>query len=689
MSKISSGNHLKYENSIYLKQHQTNPVNWWPFSPDAILKAKENNKPIFLSIGHASSHWCQIMAKESFSNSEIAKILNENFICIKVDRDEYPDIDNYYQMACQLFTRKGGWPLSAFLLPDMKPFYVGTYFPATPSNECISFKEIISELANTYKSNHQQAIKNAAEATNAIEEGLTPKGIVQYEGHFPHPMSILKAVSSFKDKEFGGYGQEPKFPNFSFYEWAIEQMLEGKIEKEEGEHIVNTIEKILMGGIFDQVRGGIHSYSTDKKWLVPHFEKILYDQAGLLSVLAKVSLIWPSPLVFDAIIMTLDYLENEMLSEQKYFFSSQGSDSEGVEGLYYTFLKEEFEDALNQVDGKDKILSKKIENIEKWFAITQEGNFARPSKLNILSLNDNCKGEFFTPENWDIIRKVRQALHNSRKKRIPPLTDSKGVASWNFMLLSALADTFQYCKIDIIKRQAMQLIESTVESILETFVLSHKVDQVKIRHTTTLELSFPYLEDHISLADCLLRIYEVTGNSRYKDMFYDSLKSIHHDFIKDNNVYTRSFSTSDHTLYPNIKVSPFDHTIRSPLSTLIALTRRGALLFMDPELLSPINKILENHPHQALKSPLDAGEALRALTYPDEAYRVMQVPQSWINKDHFINFLPYFLPRFVIDYHTEENEKWHISSLTQCELEGEQLDNFIKELTPPSEESDT
>ncbi|MCR9206500.1 MAG: thioredoxin domain-containing protein, partial [Halobacteriovoraceae bacterium] len=238
-------NRLKDQQSAYLKQHQANPVHWYPYGPEALQKAKEEDKPIFLSIGYSSCHWCHVMAGESFSDQETADFLNENFISIKVDREEHPDIDNYYQQACQLFINSGGWPLSAFLLPDMRPYFVGTYYPKDKKGEGATFMELLSELKRAFHEDKEQVETNATNVTKAIKDGLGPKEEVPFQGHFPPPMAVMDAIKEFRDEENGGFGTAPKFPHFSFYEWSVEQILEGMIDKYHGQHLVESLEHIL------------------------------------------------------------------------------------------------------------------------------------------------------------------------------------------------------------------------------------------------------------------------------------------------------------------------------------------------------------------------------------------------------------------------------------------------------------
>ncbi len=650
-------NRLKNSSSLYLRQHQNNPIHWWNYGPEALEYAQKNNKPIFLSIGYSSCHWCHVMAHESFSDTNVAQFLNDHFVAIKVDREEFPDIDNYYQKASQLFGSQGGWPLSAFLLPDTRPFFVGTYYPLTSKNDTPNFPDLIRELKRAYDEENAQVLSNAEQVTSTIKNGVPPSAEVKFEGHFPAPNGILEAVKDFRDLKWGGYGAAPKFPNFAYFEWALEQMLEGMVSKEQGEFIIGTLEKMLMGGIHDHARGGVHRYSTDEKWLIPHFEKMLYDQAGFLRVMTKLSLVYPSPLVFDSIINTLDYLDQEMLSDdvegKRHFFSSQDADSEGVEGLYFTFTINEFEDLLNQNDDDTEVLAKNMDNIKRWFQITKEGNFEH--QLNIVSLNPDLKEEFYQQENWDIIRKVRRAILNERKDRMPPVTDNKGVASWNFMLLSALVDVVQYSQVDVIKRMASQLINSTLEGVFKTF-LTADPDGLKMRHATTVEFSHPYLEDFVTFAECQLRLYEISANQIFKQNFHDVVTFVGREFLNEGKMLTRAKLAEHFELYPNQDYNFFDASFRSPVATYVSLVRRGAVLFSERDMLDLIVPLKENLTQTILQvNPVSAGESLRALTYPTEAMRVLKIPASWALRDDFLKFIPYFLPRFVLDYRASEN----------------------------------
>ena len=686
MSSTLNFNRLKTSQSLYLRQHKDNPIHWWPYGPEALDYAQRTNKPIFLSIGYSSCHWCHVMAHESFSDKAVADFMNEEFVCIKVDREEFPDIDNYYQKAAQLFGSSGGWPLSAFLLPDTRPFFVGTYYPLTSKSDAPNFPGLVKELKRAYKEESEQVEKNAVQVTEAIKNGTTPPGDLNFEGHFPAPNAVLEAVKEFRDMNHGGYGAAPKFPMFAYYEWALEQMLEGMISKEQGEFVVMSLEKMLMGGINDQARGGIHRYSTDATWTVPHFEKMLYDQAGFLRTMTKLSLVYPSPLVFDSLINTLDYLEQEMLSDEKdgmrHFFAAQDADSEGVEGLYFTFTEEEFEDLLNRHDDDAETLGKNMDNIKKWFQITAKGNFEH--NLNVISMNPEHKEEFYQQANWDIVRKVKRAILTERKDRMPPATDNKGVASWNFMLISALVDVVQYSQIDVIKRMASNLINTTIEAVFKTFLITSG-DGMKMRHTTTVEFSHPYLEDFVFFAETQLRLYEISSNDVFKQNFKDAINFVTKEFLNEGSMTTRAKLSEHLELYPNQDYTPFDASFKSPVATYLQLMRRAAVLFSDRDYTDTILNLKDAVTQTVLKvNPVSAGEALRALTYPAEAYRVMKLPKLWAQNDDFIKFIPYFLPRFVLDYHDGSNgaDMYEICTMNACELKGEGFQEFVKVLTP-------
>lgn len=677
MTVESNFNNLKNESSQYLKIHENSPINWQIFGPDALNQAKSQNKPIFLSIGYSACHWCNLMAKESFHDQEIAQFLNENFINIQVDKEELPDVDQYYQLVSQVISGKGGWPLNVFLTESLEPYFCGTYFPKTSVNNAPSFREVIENLSKAYKEDRPKVEENAKQIVEAIRVPPAIKDKIEFDGHFPSAAGILNAIKELQDNDHGGFAQAPKFPQFSFYEFAIEQILEGMIPEEFGTHIFKTLDHMLMGGMFDHARGGVHRYAVTQDWKIPHFEKMLYDQAGFLRMLVKASLMYPSPLLLDAQMQTLDYLKNEMLSDDNYFYSAQGADSEGIEGLYFTFTYDEFKEVITE----DEELSEQFEKLASWFSITEKGNFQ--NGLNVISLDFAKREEFYNPENWNLVRKAKTLLLNERKNRIPPLTDSKGVSSWNFMLISALVDVIQYSKIEAIKGQASQLLQSCLEGIHKTFIYNEQENDLsRIYTSTTRKEHVPLFDDYVNFCEAQLRIYELSGNRTFLQNGIDTLKFTFANFFDNNRVYTRSKDFADAFEYENIHVQLYDQSYKSSLSTFILLIRKWKLVDKElAEVEKTMSQLSENLIQMSLQNPLGYGETMRAFVYPDMAFKRIQVPLKWLKENKLVNLFTHFSTRFVMNYHEENNEHWEIHNANECEFKGlsfEEFDNIFK-----------
>ncbi len=664
-----SENKLSLEKSLYLKQHAENPVHWWPYNDQALKTAKSLNKLIFVSIGYSSCHWCHVMAHESFEDETTAKYLNEHFVSIKVDREEFPDVDQYYQNVCSIMTGRGGWPLTIFLTPDGKPFFSGTYFPQVGRQGLPSFMEIMKHIVDLFQTN-PKSIEESAD--NLLVQINTPNVLekrVQFQGHFPPPSAVMNALKNFADAKNGGYGEPPKFPHFAFFEWATEQILEGMIPQELGRHVAESIEKMLMGGMYDHVKGGIHRYSTDANFMVPHFEKMLYDQAGLLKVLARLSQFYPAPIVYDSILQTIDYLRSEMVDDEGYFFSAQDADSEGVEGLYFTFSKEEFEESFKDAPEAQRA---KLEHFLKVFQITEKGNFDHG--LNVISLNPEMKEQYYQQDAWQEIREIRRRLLELRKYRMPPATDRKGLASWNFMLLSALVDVVQYCQIDVIQNEAFSIIQPTIEGCLKTFLVEEKgTGRHLIRHTTSLDNQAIYLEDYVNFAECQLRLYEVTGNAVFKTNALETVDFTLKNFLENGELY---FTAMGGAGFARQRAPLFDQSYRSPVSTLALLLARLSVFKAElrPEVV--FGEKLQDMIQFTLTSPLGHGEGLRAYTYPQDIFRKVEVPFSWNEKREFQEMRTHFFSRFVMDYHSRNDESYQICTRDACEAQGTGFEQF-------------
>jgi len=355
-------NKLGNESSPYLLQHAQNPVDWYAWNEEALGRAKKENKPIFLSVGYSSCHWCHVMAHESFEDEEIAKIMNENFVNIKVDREERPDLDDIYQKVCQMSTGQGGWPLSVFLTPDQRPFYVGTYFPAIDSYGRPGFGSLCRQLTQSWKEKPKDIEKAADNFMQNLEKLK----------QFPTPSKIDIAILDeaainllqIADVTYGGFGQAPKFPNASNLSFMFRYSKLSGISKFQ-KFALLTLKKMAKGGIFDQIVGGFHRYSTDARWLVPHFEKMLYDNALLPIVYSEAYQITKDPFFENVVKKTLDYVIREMTSNDGTFFSAQDADTNGEEGQTFVWKKREIE----------KILGEDSEIFCIYYDVTDGGNF--------------------------------------------------------------------------------------------------------------------------------------------------------------------------------------------------------------------------------------------------------------------------------------------------------------------------
>ena len=423
-------NRLAGESSPYLLQHAHNPVDWYPWGDEAFARARNEGKPVFLSIGYSSCHWCHVMERESFENAAVADLLNEHFVSIKVDREERPDVDDVYMTAVQLTTGRGGWPLSAFLLPDGKPFFAGTYFPPEDRHGRAGFKTLLLRVAQAWGNDRAALEDSARQISEEVARAADPAGRVGVAA-LSRDMLLLPgaALARAFDPRHGGFGGAPKFPPHLALEWLLARGAGG--DAAALAHAIGTLDGMALGGIRDHLGGGFHRYSTDAEWLLPHFEKMLTDNAQLLGVYAVAFSVTDDPLYAEVARETGDYLLREMRGTEGGFYAATDADSEGEEGKYFCWDPSQIREILGQ--------GEKAEDFLEWYSVKEGGNYVeestgRPTGLSVLHLSKKIPSS-----SESRLAPSRAALLAARSKRIPPSLDDKRVAGWNALAVSGFA----------------------------------------------------------------------------------------------------------------------------------------------------------------------------------------------------------------------------------------------------------
>ena len=428
-------NQLANETSPYLRQHQDNPVEWYPWNETALSKAKHENKPIFLSIGYAACHWCHVMAHESFEDIHTAQILNENFISIKVDREERPDLDDIYMQAVVMLTGQGGWPLSVFLTPDLQPFYGGTYYPPFSRHGLPSFTQVLTSVIETWKNNPNTIENNANILTNEIRRKQTHQERLDYR---PNLDLVVDRLHKSYDWQTGGLGKAPKFPQPMLIEFLIHRALLGNQQAKD--MAVHLLERMALGGMFDLVGGGFHRYSTDRNWLIPHFEKMLYDNAQLAQVYLHGYALTGKTGFLEVVNKTLSFILRELTSPDGAFYASMDADTPEGEGRYYAWELKELREALTE---------DQLADLQTATGIRSHGNFV--DALNILQLKSSTQqtiGENNRPNthHHTHLGVIFNKLLEERNQRIPPEKDKKIITEWNAMTIRAFAEAGLFLK---------------------------------------------------------------------------------------------------------------------------------------------------------------------------------------------------------------------------------------------------
>jgi uncharacterized protein len=496
-------NQLAHETSPYLLQHKDNPVDWHPWDEAAIAKARREEKPIFLSIGYSACHWCHVMEHESFENPEIARLLNDNFVSIKVDREERPDLDQIYMNAVQMLTGRGGWPMSVFLTPELKPFYGGTYWPPRGTQGMPGFDQVLTAVVDAWRDRREQAVAGAEQITAELHKvGQLDSG---GEGELSFELidAAVRQLHRAFDSTSGGFGSAPKFPHPMDL-----QLLVAAYSRSQQPGLLDmvrlTLDRMAAGGIYDHLGGGFARYSVDARWLVPHFEKMLYDNALLARAYLDAYLVTGSAEYSRVVRETLDYVIRDMTGPAGGFYSTEDADSEGEEGRFYTWTPDEIDAVLSDERGA---------TFGRVYDATDAGNFEGRNILNLPKTIEQC-AKILGREPGELAAELaesRAKLFASREKRVRPGRDDKVIVAWNGLMIDTMARAWAPLEEP---RYLFAAIEAA-EFILQNM----RCDDGRLLHTwRDGQAKFDaYLDDYTSLANALVTLYEATGNEQWID----------------------------------------------------------------------------------------------------------------------------------------------------------------------------
>jgi uncharacterized protein YyaL (SSP411 family) len=478
-------NHLANETSPYLLQHKDNPVDWYPWGEEALARAREEDRPLLVSIGYSACHWCHVMERESFEREDTAALMNDRFVCVKVDREERPDVDAIYMEACQAMTGQGGWPLNVFLTPEQIPFYAGTYFPPDERAGMPSWEMVLDAVADAWGKRRDEIRAGG----DRIAERLRGAAALEASKEPMDPRSLDSAVAQLEqqfDRVNGGFGGAPKFPPASTIEFLL--------RRGEREMTGATLRAMASGGMYDQVGGGFARYSVDERWLVPHFEKMLYDNALLARAYLHGWQVLGEPLFREVAEETLDWALREMRAPEGGFYSALDADSEGVEGKYYVWTPDEIRAVLgDRADASGGL----AEAACAYFGVTERGNF---EGANILTRG---------LEPPDDLGEIKQALYEARERRVRPGLDDKRLASWNALMISPLAEAGAVLERPDYLEAAASCAAFVLDELRDSegrLLRTYKGGEAKLN---------AYLEDHAYLVEALLTLYESSFDPRW------------------------------------------------------------------------------------------------------------------------------------------------------------------------------
>ena len=637
-------NRLADETSPYLLQHKDNPVDWYPWGEEALEKAWREDKPVLLSVGYSACHWCHVMERESFEDEETARMMNEHFVNIKVDREERPDIDSIYMSAVQALTRHGGWPMTVFLTPDGAPFYGGTYFPPVPSRGMPSFQQLLLSLADAYE-NRRDEVLRSAESVRDYLRASTGTAIPKAEATGAEILDRAAAsLLSQLDRRFGGFGGAPKFPQAMNLEVLLRHHHRtGDRAALDGVEL--SLRGMANGGIYDQLGGGFARYSVDEYWLVPHFEKMLYDNALLSRLYLETHLATGDSFYRRIAEETLDYVLRDMTSEEGGFFSAEDADSEGEEGKFYVWTPDEIEAAL---DPEDAQLAARL------WDVTERGNFEGKNILHVSRPPEAVAAEFrLEPEElWERVVGIRDRLFTVRERRVRPGRDEKVLAAWNGLMLRSFALAARVTGREDYREAAVKNATFLLEKLKEDGRLHRSYKDGRARFNG-------YLEDYAMVADGLVALYEATFETRWlieADSLCDAVSELFWDEEK------RAFydTPADHEELVTRPRDVYDNAAPSGTSVVTEVLLKLALLLDRNDYRQRAEDVLEELSGGMEKVSGAFGRLLCALDFATSEPREVAIvgdPRSPDTRALVETVYKRYLPNKVVAGHDPEDEE--------------------------------
>jgi len=641
-------NHLKGQQSPYLLQHADNPVDWYPWGEEALQKAKKENRPIFLSIGYSTCHWCHIMEHESFENPAIAEVMNQNFVCIKVDREERPDLDNIYMQSVMALTGSGGWPLSVFLTPEGKPFYGGTYFPPEDKYGRPGFKSLLLTIAQAWESKQEEISKATGELQNYLDSQLAKVRAGEISDTLLK--SAFQALASNYDSTYGGFGSAPKFPmshNLSFlltywYRSDRTQALE-MVEK--------TLQRVARGGINDHLGGGFHRYSTDPYWLVPHFEKMLYDQAILSRTYLEAYQVTKNEFYAQVAKEIFDYVLRDMTHSQGGFYSAEDADSEGKEGKFYVWQPKEIKQILGEKDG---------ELFCQIFDVADTGNFEGENILHLQKsweLLSKIHG-LSSEELQKFIQESKKKLFEGREKRIRPHRDDKILADWNGLMIASLA--YGYTVLG--DKQYLKAAEQSANFILNNLQKHGRL----LKHYRIKAAEIPgYLDDYAFFIHGLIELYQASFDPRWlKEALRLTGDMLSLFWDKDKGGFFFAGQDSEKLISKTKEI--YDGAFPSGNSMAVYDLLRLGKLTMRPEYIDRAAQALKSFAGTIAENPSAYCQMLIALDFylgPTKEIVVAGKKESLDTKTLLQSINRHYLPRKVVLFNSDDSQGGEVQKL--------------------------